>query len=752
MSDDNPRKQPRFLRLRRRRLEGAEKEEAREAVAQRPPPPPQPPPASTPHPPPEDEDAHTRIVVPRQARRVAEADSEPDVDIELREVRYGSTARMPYLRVVPKQRLFTRTAAGQIEATLLASRPRGPLGRYLADIKRVVIGSPFATSQAIQERLSKLKAMAILGSDPLSSSAYATQEMLVVLALAGAGALRYGLPIAGVVALLLAIVMLSYRQTIKAYPGGGGAYTVARENLGRNMGLLAASALMVDYVLLVSVSAAAGVAAITSAAPDLHDVRVPLSIAVVMLLTMGNLRGLRESGTLFAAPTYLFILAMGSMIVLGMAKVAAGDAPGSLLHGAPAREEVVAAQGLTLFLVLRAFSSGSAALTGVEAISNGVPTFKPPESANARTTLTVMACIAVFLFLGVTFLSSRYGIVPAEDETVISMLGRGIFGENVVYYLYQAATALILFLAANTSFNAFPLLGAILARDGFVPRQFAFKGDRLAYSNGILLLTAAAAILLIVFTAEVTKLIPLYALGVFVSFTLSQSGMVRHWWKGREAGWRWSLAVNGVGAATTGVVSLIIGGTKFAGGAWISILLIAALMAIFTLIFRHYTTYEEEVRLQRGEPPALPPQPPERAERERRHVVVPVARLDRLSAAAAQFARGLSARVTAVHVTDDQAQAEEFRDSWRQAVPDVPLLILESPYRAFVAPMLTYFETLRRAEPDSEIVVVLPSLALRHWWERLLHNQDILRLKSELKKVSGLRVEDFRYEREGAAV
>lgn len=743
MGEEKTHGQPRFLRIRRRRLEESEKAEAQETAARSAPPPRQPPPAA-PAPASDDADLHTRIVVPRQARPVEEGPEQPDADIELREVRYGSTSRMPYLRVVPRERMFTRTAPGQIEATLRASRPRDAVGRYLSDFKRLLIGSPFATSRAIHERLTKVKAMAILGSDPLSSSAYATQEMLVVLALAGAGALRYGLPIAGVIAVLLAIVTLSYRQTIKAYPSGGGAYIVAKENLGRSMGLLAAAALMVDYVLLVSVSAAAGVAAITSAAPDVHDARVPMSIAVVLLLTVGNLRGLRESGTLFAAPTYLFILAMGSMIVAGVAKVVAGDAPGSLLHGAPSQEEVVATQGLTLFLVLRAFSSGGAALTGVEAISNGVPTFKSPEITNARTTLTMMACIAVFLFLGVTFLSSRYGLVPSEDETIISMLGRGVFGENVLYYGYQAAAALILFLAANTSFNAFPLLGAILAKDGFMPRQFAFKGDRLAHSNGILLLAAVASILLVVFSADVSNLIPLYALGVFVSFTLSQSGMVRHWWKLREASWRSSLVINGVGAVTTGIVSIIIGGTKFLTGAWISILVMLTLIAIFALIRRHYATFEEEMRLEETAPVAPPPR--QAAERERLHVVIPVARLDKLTAAALEFARGLSSRITAVHVTDDRDEAEDFREAWARQVPDVPLLILESPYRAFVAPMLTYVEALKRAEPHLEITVVLPSIVTRHWWERLLHNQDVLRLKSQLEKDPGLKLEEFRYQ------
>ena len=731
MPSDKEKRDRRFVRV-RRRPPGAPTEPTPEPE----PPEPPPPPAA---------DVHTRVVVPRAARDEA-ARGSPDADIELREVRFGVTSRSPYLRVVPRQRRLTRVAPGHLEATQLGSRPTDVLGRYWADLKRVFIGSPFATSQAIHERLTKVKAMAILGSDPLSSSAYATEEMLLVLALAGSGALTNALPIAAVIAVLLVIVALSYRQTIKAYPSGGGAYTVALDNLGRLPGLTAASALLVDYVLLVSVSVAAGVAAVTSALPELLDYRVPIGVGVVGLLTIGNLRGIRESGTLFAAPTYFFIAAMATMIVTGVVRVVIGDAPGSLLEEAPPREEVVATQGLTLFLILRAFSSGGAALTGVEAMSNGVPTFKAPETVNARTTLTVMAGLAIFLFVGVTFVSSRFGIVPSEDETLVSQLGRGILGDNALYYGYQVATALVLFLAANTSYNAFPLLSAILSRDRFVPRQFGFKGDRLAYSNGIVLLAAAAALLLIVFNGEVTKLIPLYAVGVFVSFTLSQSGMVRHWLRLRESGWRTSMAINGVGAVTTGVVAVIITGTKFVHGAWISLLMMAFMMLLFSLIRRHYEGVEWELKADEAALRArVPPPPPPDHERGREHVVVPVDTINRITAAAVDFARETSAHVTAVHVTDDREAAEAFRERWERTVPDVPLIIVESPYRAFVAPMLTYVESLEMAEPQARIVVVLPRLVPRRWWERYLHNQDILRLKPHLAKRPHVRVVDFPY-------
>jgi amino acid transporter len=694
--------------------------------------------------PPEPGELHTRVVIPRQERAAPEPSSESD--IELREVRYGATARGPYLRVVPRRRRFVQVAPGYLEATRLASRPRDTLGRYVANVKRVALGSPFATSQAIHERLTKVKALPIFSSDALSSSAYGPEEILIMLVLAGSVALSRALPIAAVIVLMLVILTLSYRQTIKAYPSGGGAYIVAHENLGQGPGLTAASALMVDYVLTVAVSVAAGVAAITSAVPDLYDARVVIGVAVVALFAWGNLRGIREAGTLFAAPTYFFILAMGAMIVVGLIKVVAGNAPGSLLHGAPPRETVAATQGLTLLLVLRAFSSGSAALTGVEAISNGVPAFKPPESQNARTTLVMMACILGFLVLGVTYLSSRYGLVPAEKETIVSMLGREVLGKNVLYYAYQAATALVLFMGANTSFADFPRVSAILAKDKYMPRQFAFKGDRLAFSYGIFLLAAAASVLLVAFGGVVTRLIPLYAVGVFLSFTLSQSGMVKHWWRLRETGWRTSMVINGVGASMTAVVVVIIGFTKFTHGAWISILLMLTLILAFALVRRHYAWFEQTVRVEKDElRPRMPEAAPTLRRAARQHVVMPVGEIDKIALAAVDFARELSGRVTAIHLADDREEADEYRARWEKMIPDIPLLIVESPYRAFVAPMLAYVESVERAEPDVHITVVLPHFVPRHWWERLLHDQDALGLKPHLRKRPRVGVVDFPY-------
>jgi amino acid transporter len=577
---------------------------------------------------------------------------------------------------------------------------------------------------------------------------------LIILALAGTGALIYSLPISLVVAALMIVVVISYRQTQKAYPSGGGAYIVAHENLGRVPGLTAGAAHMVDYVLLVSVSVAAGVAAITSAVPELYDWRVPLSVLVIALFTLGNLRGIRESGTLFAAPTYFFILAMGGVVAIGLFRVIIGDTPGSILHSAPPREEVVATQGLSLWLILRAFSSGGAALTGVEAMSNNIPNFQPPESENARKTLTVMAVIAIFLFLGITYVSTRFGLVPAENETIVSQLGRAVLGENPLYFAYQAATALILFLAANTSFYDFPLLSAILARDKYMPRQFAFRGDRLAFSNGIMVLAGLAVVLLVAYGAKTTKLIPLYAVGVFVSFTLSQSGMVRHWLNLKGPGWRSSLIMNGVGAIATGVVALIITATKFTHGAWISILMMAVLMIIFMLIRRHYDWFADRIHvneedLPRGVPTAVPivracglDQPEYLPPRD--HVIVPVDGINRISLGAIGMARELSGMVTAVHLTDKRDEAEEFRERWRRDVPDIPLQIIESPFRQFVAPMLEYLHLLSSTEPQ-RIIVVLPSFVPRHWWERLLHNRDVLRLRPFLREDPDIRLVDFPY-------
>jgi amino acid transporter len=611
----------------------------------------------------------------------------------------------------------------------------------------VLLGSPFATSQILEERLSKLKALAIFSSDALSSSAYATEEILLILILAGSGALDDALPISVVIALLLAIVTISYRQTVTYYPSGGGAYSVAAENLGRAAGLLAAAALSIGYVLTVSVSVAAGVAAVTSAIPDLDSARVPIGVGVIGLLTLGNLRGVREAGTLFAVPTYYFIFAMMALIFVGVLKVVIGDAPGTVTEAGPAMEEVTPERGLGLFLLLRAFAAGCAGLTGVEAISNGVPAFRPPESQNAKTTLAWMAVILGFFLIGVTFLATRYGVVPVEGETAISVLGKQVFGENFAYYGLQVGTALVLFLAANTSYAGFPLMAAILAKDKFLPRQFNFRGDRLAYSNGILALAVGAAVLLVAFEGSVTRLIPLYALGVFISFTLSQGGMVKRLRQLRESGWQRAVLISGVGAIVTAVVAVIVGVTRFTAGAWISIVMMAGMMVLFILIRRHYDWYERLVEIDEGDlPERAPSAAPIQASGAHDHVIIPVDGINKITMAAIDYGRAISANITAVHLTDDEEAAGEFHDRWEALVPDVPLLVIESPYRAFAAPMIAFMESLERTEHEHRITVVLPAFKAHHWWESLLHNRAVRRLKPFLEDAPGVRVVEFDYD------
>jgi amino acid transporter len=688
-----------------------------------------------------------RIVVPRQER----GQRPSQLDVELREVRWGTTSRGAYLRVVPSRQRFKRVAAGHIAATRQASTPIGRFERLLQAIKGLILGSPFASSQIVHERLNKLKALAIFSSDALSSSAYATEEILIVLVLAGSGAVHYSLPIAAVIAALIGVVTVSYRQTIRAYPSGGGAYIVAYTNIGRMAGLTAGAALLVDYVLTVSVSTSAGVAAVTSAVPSVHDLAVPMGVLVIGLITVGNLRGIREAGSIFAIPTYFFIFCMAAVIVIGFFKVVAGDAPGSVLSE-PDQPRIAVEKGLTLFLLMRAFSSGCAALTGIEAISNGVPSFEKPEIPNARTTMAYMAGILAVLFLGITFLSNRFALVPTEaigahPETIISQLGRHVFGQNPMYYAFQVATALVLFLAANTSYSAFPPLGANLARDRFLPRQFSFRGDRLAYSNGIIILSLAAMALVIAFQANVNKLIPLYALGVFISFTLSQIGMVIHLRREKQLGWRMAASISAFGSVATAVVAVIIGVSKFVTGAYISIIMMVVMMAVFALIRRHYDWYEEAVAVDESLLPGeMAHAAPADAAGGHDHIVIPVDAISRVTIGAIEMARALSSRVTAVHLTDDGEQAEQFRERWERLIPDVPLLVIESPYRAFAAPMMAYIDSLRQTDRDRRITVILPAFKAHHWYERIMHNQAIRRLKPFLAETPEVRVVEFDYD------
>jgi len=586
-------------------------------------------------------------------------------------------------------------------------------------------------SLARHERLSKKTALAVFASDALSSTAYATEEILRVLVLAGAGAVSLAIPVALAIAGLLIVVATSYQQTIHAYPQGGGSYIVARSNLGATPGLVAAASLMIDYVLTVAVSVAAGVAAITSAFPSLFGHRVAIGVFCVAVTAFSNLRGVRESGRLFAAPTYLFIATFGTLVGVGLFRLFNGDVwP---LPSAP----VEPATTLTGFLVLRAFASGCTALTGMEAISDGVPAFKEPEYRNAAITLRWMAGILATLFLGITVLAAALRIMPVEHETVVSQLARGLFGQGIFYYLIQAATALILILAANTSFADFPRLAFFLARDHYAPRQFGKRGDRLVFSNGIIILAALAALLLILFHGDTHALIPLYAVGVFVSFTLSQAGMVRRWQVERTSGWRWRLAVNGIGAGLTAVVALVIAITKFTHGAWIVVVLIPILVLVFHAVARHYALVADQLSLEGyGGPSPI-----------RHTVLVPIGDVHVGVVNAVQYAKLLSPEAKAVYVETDPQQTRRLEEKWTKWGMGVPLVILTSPYRSLLTPLLEYIDHLQEQKGEFRrvITIVVPEFIPAHWWQHLLHNQTALLIKGALLFRKDVIVTDVPY-------
>jgi amino acid transporter len=597
-------------------------------------------------------------------------------------------------------------------------------------VKRLLVGRPLATAQSRHERLGKAIALAVFASDPLSSVAYATEEILLVLTLAGSAALSYSLPIGIAIAILIAIVVSSYRQTLRAYPQGGGAYIVARENLGTVPALVAGAALLTDYVLTVSVSVAAGVAAVTSALPVLFPFRVGLGVLAVTGIAVGNLRGVRESGKLFAAPTYLFV---GSLLV--MLSYGVAGAIFDFLPEAPYEPHPPGLEGVGLFLLLRAFSSGCAALTGVEAVSNGVQAFRPPEADNARTVMTWLGAIAIVLFLGTTYLAYDFGLTPKADETIVSQLARRLFGTGFVYYEIQAVTMLILLLAANTSYADFPRLSSFMARDRFMPRQFANQGDRLVFSNGIVILTLLAVLLLVVFHGETHALIPLYAVGVFISFTLSQSGMVVHWLRVRELGWRWRLAINGVGAAVTGVVMVTIAVTKFMQGAWIIVLVIPALLIGLLVVNRHYRHVAQELSLEEFVSPVIT----------RHSVLVLVGDLHRGVVSALAYAQSLSASAKAIYIELDPERTRRLEERWAKWGLGVPLVVLTSPYRSLLRPLLTYVEHLQAQAELHVVTIVLPEFIPRRWWQNLLHNQTALLIKTALLFRKNVIVTDVPY-------
>ena len=601
-------------------------------------------------------------------------------------------------------------------------------------LKRFLVGRPIETAAQHEQRLSKRIALAVFSSDALSSVAYASEAILVVLVTAGASALPLVIEISLGIALLLLIVGFSYRQTIYAYPSGGGAYIVAHENLGEIPGLIAAASLLIDYVLTVAVSVSAGVFAITSLAATwgyggLATYRVEIALACITFITIINLRGVKESGLIFSVPTYVFVVSMIALVGLGLLRIATTNA--APIPVAPSELPMPTAT-IGLFLILQAFSAGCTALTGVEAISNGVPAFKRPESKNAATTLLWMVGILGAMFLGLSVLAYYYGTVPREDVSVVSQIASQVVGTGPAFFVIQVSTALILVLAANTSYADFPRLASLLSRDRFLPRQFSSRGDRLVFSNGIVALGVFAALLVIVFNAREQAMLPLYAIGVFISFTLSQYGMVRHWLRLREAGWRTSAIINAIGAGLTAVVFTVIIITRFSHGAWAVLVLIPILVALFRAIHQHYVTVARQLSLEKTER-VVPVQ--------RNTAVVLVSGVHRGVIPALEFAKSIAMdNTTAVYVNLDDEQTEKVRAKWVQWGCGVPLVVLESPYRSLIRPILRYIDQVDEQYDDDILSVILPEFIPSKWWQHLLHNQTALAIKAALLFRKGIVV------------
>ncbi|WP_200215299.1 APC family permease [Micromonospora coerulea] len=634
--------------------------------------------------------------------------------------------------------LFTVEEPDELVATAPANLPGSRFGRLVTRLRRALFGPPLSSAAVLYERMRKLVALPVLSSDLLSSVAYGPEAMLTVLALAGTAALGLSLPLAAVLVVLMIAVGVSYRQTIQAYPHGAGSYVVAGDNLGTGAGLAAAAGLMVDYVLTVAVSVAAGVHAVTSALPGLTPATVPLGVLVIAALLAANLRGVRTAGNLFVLPTYAFVVAVAAVLVVGYLRAAGrGFAP----VPPPA---LPAAEGLGLLLVLRAFASGAVSMTGIEAVSNAVPAFRPTEWRNARATLGWMIVMLVVLFAGLVVLIRLDGLVPVPGETMLSQLGRVTFPTGPWYALLQAATTLILLLAANTAFNGFPRLLFFMARAGHAPRRFLHMGDRLAFSNGMLALAVAAAAIFVAFRGHTEALIPLYAVGVFLAFTLSQTGMVVHWRRRRGPGWRRRLTLNAVGAILSGLVLVTAAIAKFTEGAWLVVLAIPLLVLLFQRIHRHYGTLHRALALHpppaAGSAGAGPAEGQELPQEVRHLVVVPVARLNRASLRALAYAASLGQPTLAVHIAPEDAEADRFREQWRAWGDHVRLETIVSPYRAVIGPLAHYLEALRAARTELTLTVIVPEVVLRRRWHRPLHSRAEQRLRAALRALPGVVV------------
>jgi len=586
-------------------------------------------------------------------------------------------------------------------------------------LKEFLIGPPLPTQRMFEEKLNKIRALAAFSPDALSSIAYANQEIYLGLLIAGSAGLSMAWPIGLAIVVVLSIAAVSYYQTIHAYPSGGGSYIVARSNLGTLPGLVAGGALMIDYILTAAVSLTAGVDAVASAFPVIWPYRVFVALILLALITLINMRGLRETGTLMSIPVYLFLFTYLPMLVYGLF-VLWRDGPGTMVNVAP-----VAAQPLTLFLLLHAFATGCTALTGIEAISNGVPAFKSPETDNAGKTLIIMALLMGALFLGSIGLTQSLAVIAGPQETILSALARRVVGNGSFYFIIQVSTMLILTVAANTSFADFPRVAALLAKDGFLPRQFTGLGDRLVFVNGILILSGTTAALIILFQGDTHLLVPLFAVGAFLAFTLSQSGMVVHWWRERGPHWQLKTLANAVGAIATGVTLLVVGITKFLDGAWITILVIPLLVFMFLQIRKHYVHVREQLTMH-GLPPTLRPFTQLR-------VVIPVSGVHRGIVDAMRYALAISHDVTGVYVELGAGDSHEVQEKWNHFWPDIPLVIVPSPYRSLIQPLLDFLDQTDTEHNDGQqAIVVLPEFVPAHWWQSILHNQTAWLLKAAL--------------------
>ena len=637
----------------------------------------------------------------------------------------------------------------ELEATVRAGQSDSLSGRAAYAMRRVLIGPALRSTAIAEERMGRLLALAVLSPDALSSVAYGPEAMMAVLVLAGSAELKLSLPIGAALVVLMLSVGLGYRQVIRAYPHGGGSYIVASDSLGRQWGLLAGAGLIVDYILTVAVSVAAGVAAVTSAIPSVAPATVPIGLVVIVLLVAGNLRGVREAGAAFAAPTYLFVVAVALVVIAGLIKAASHD-----FHPVPAAPHR-ATEALGVLLVLRAFASGATAMTGIEVISNAVSVFRPPEATHARQTLSVMLGLLVSMFVGVVLVAHFDGASPGGGQTVLSQIAHRSLGGGIPYAFVQLATTLVLLVAANSAFNGFPRLLYFIARDGFAPRVFLRMGDRLAFTNGILVLAVPAALIYAAFGGHTEPLIPLFAIGVFLAFTLAQTGMVAHWWRHREPGWRAALATNLLGAVLSAVVVVIAALTKFTQGAWVVVVLVPLIVLACRRVHDHYQRARAALTPQietedQSEPVRLAPprlaslasarlaEAQDNPSDVHSFAVVPIAALDLAALHALAYAVSLGLPVLAVHVSPTEEEAERFQHSWQAWGDHLPLEVVVSPYRATVAPLANYIAALHRQRPDLTLTLIVPEIVVAKPWQRILHNRIAARLRASLIAYEGI--------------